>query len=286
MGVGFAVILVGGIAILLFIIHGFWYGRQNREPLVRDEHVEENAKELKPTSNDKSDIIGNVSIVDNDFADELTKDISRQYSENTDDIENNNEKTTRDENDMYINAEKEEQAKDQKANKKGFWDRLKGLFADDNKPKAPTHEPTVSSDLDIAEPQDNYQFRIAAKPDESFAARDIVELCEKYQLELGENDIYYHKIDGKEVFRICANEKPYGFAKDYVDTTIYKMITLVMILPERGCAQEYYTRTAQCAFIFAKVLEGTLLDKVNQPLTNEAIEANIKVLSHYDKAQQ
>ena len=125
MGVGFAVILVGGIAILLFIIHGFWYGRQNREPLVRDEHVEENAKELKPTSNDKSDIIGNVSIVDNDFADELTKDISRQYSENTDDIENNNEKTTMDENDMYINAEKKNKLKTKKQIKKVFGIDLK-----------------------------------------------------------------------------------------------------------------------------------------------------------------
>lgn len=273
MGVEFGLILIGGFAIFAFIIYGFWEGRQNREPLIRDEKVEENAAALTPTAEIGKDVVGRVSIVDNDFANEIT------------DIIENNERGDK----MYINTDNESPKKEEELEqqpkpvaKKGFWSKIKDFFKEET-PEEPTkHEPSVT-DLEIPDPEQNYQIRLKCEGDDLYAAKDIIEVCKKYQLTLGKNDIFYFNKDNREVFRLCGGSKPYGFGSDVADTTVYKSLILIMVLPDRGFAEKNYLFMAQCAFRFQQALGGIMRDGYNRPLDQTNVTAIRNVLANYDR---
>lgn len=274
MQVSFLVIVIGFIAILGFIIHGFWCGRQERSPLIRDEQAERNANSMHPTT-DLGTSEGKVTIIDNDFADEDLPNV----------INGNNDT-------MYINAEKNVEKQEEKDNSDSvnasneqaienpsIWSKIKNLFG--NSAQKSEKESTEADT--IQDPEDNYQIRINSTMGRPFAARDIVQLCEKYKLEHGKNNLYYHMNDGKEVFRLCGGEEPYVFDLDNLDTLTFSSLILILVLPDRGLAEDSYLRMAQFAYRLSLDLEGTMIDAHKNALNESKITEIRKILSAYDK---
>jgi FtsZ-interacting cell division protein ZipA len=269
-----SIILAGGLAILIYVIYSFWYGRQTREPLIRDEKVEENACSLVPTSTIENDVVDRVSIVDNDFANELKTIPSEELVNDTTDENQEN---------MQINYENDPQKEEGNTVKKGLWSRLKEFFSDRAiERNADKHEPTVMNN-EIADPEQSYQIRLMCEDNDLYAARDVVELCKKFNFEMCQGDIFCFKQDGQVVFKLGSNQKPYGFNESYVDTTTYKSLVLVMTLPDRGFAENFYVLMASCAFKFQQNLGGIIRDANNNPLDEKHVLETRKILNHYDK---
>ena len=76
------VIILGALAIVAFIVHGFVMGRVDRRPLVRDRMAESNAKAKTPTSNDMGQVQGSVKIIDKDV---INVD-NKEFIDNAEDV--------------------------------------------------------------------------------------------------------------------------------------------------------------------------------------------------------
>ena len=61
-------------------------------------------------------------------------------------------------------------------------------------------------------------------------------------------------------------------------------ICLVMVLPEKGLAENAYLDMAQFAYILSKELDGEMVDKRRIPYTEERILLDRKILIAYDKS--
>ena len=57
------IFVIGALLITMYIIHGFWEGRQNRAPLVRDSRTENNAQSLEPITEELGEREGAVKIM-------------------------------------------------------------------------------------------------------------------------------------------------------------------------------------------------------------------------------
>jgi FtsZ-interacting cell division protein ZipA len=259
------VCVIGFIAIVGFVFHGFWCGRQERSPLIRDEQIEDNANSMHPTTNNGTSN-QKITIVDNDFADE---DTSNSINGNKDT--------------MYINSEEvkdddsshDETAVEVKENiqRKSFWQSVKNFFGGN----ANTQETS-----DIKDPENNYKIRITAQDGELFSAKNIVQLCQKYKLIFGKHDIYYHYKDDKEIFRLCGGEKPFVFEPSSVENLSFSSIILIMVLPDRGEAEDNYLLMAQFSYLLAKNLNGSMTDAHKEVLDQDKIESIKQVLKNYD----
>lgn len=264
-------VVLGGLAIIAFIIKGFWSGRQNRVPLVRDEKSERNAKVLEPTvENTAVDTKEPVTIIESQ---------SIVVGENEDSEAKDGEVGS-----MYINAEDEKPEVDKSAkvqNNESLASSLLNKFKSFFKPK------NVQPPEEKEEPKSVYQINIVKSDMSKISVLEASMLCQKYNLVLGDHNIYYHlDDDNREVFKICGSSAPYSLDGEGTEGVEYDALFLFMTLPDRGMAEDSYLAMVQFGFLLTKELDGRIVDNNRQNVNEEVILKNRDVLSEYDKLSE
>ena len=79
------ILVFGFLLIVGFIVNGFYRGRQNRAALVRDPRTENLAQELSPTTNEVSEKIGAVDIVQSNIEEATVPNIEDFDAQNVGD---------------------------------------------------------------------------------------------------------------------------------------------------------------------------------------------------------
>jgi len=284
-------IILGTIAILSFIVYGCISGRANRKPLVRDEMSENNAKSKSPTSNEKGDVSGSVKIISKEVASVDNK----EFISNTEDIiimknsvaeeqlvtdgsiESSSVSASSSE-----NVNMDSQQSDTGSDKEGIISRisrfLKSLLNRSSRGSGNNGEGSM-------EPENLYQINVRRSNGEPISAMEAIQICERFNLALGEHDIYYcfDPKSGNEVFRVCGSTEPYGFAKSYKESVSYDAICLFMPLPDRGFAENSYCDMAAFAYKFATLIKGEMIDNNKKPIGEQFILHHREVLAAYDK---
>ncbi len=284
MDISIAVLILGTIFVVAFLIHGFWSGRQEREPLIRDAQAEANASALDPIVERKfAQNQEQVTIIDSATPADIAPPTIEKMA--------HNEFNDGTEPEMYINAEKQIKEQQTTQAKKGFWNKVKGMFgsAEDNDSidnNEPQQTQAQSIPEAIPEPAQQYIVRVQAPEGVSFTATDVIGMCEHYHLQLGDNDLYYHRDENNnEVFRICGGEDPYKLSAENADNTHYHSLLLIMLLPQRGQAEDNFLDTVKFAYRLTQTVAGTMFEYGNSdlPLDQTRIEEILKILQHYDK---
>lgn len=255
-------VLICTIAIILFLWYGFSYKVKN-EKIERDQVREMNAMRMEPTTKFAKDG-EQVTIVEKE---ECVATLNFNKLDDEDEILSTSDN------------ESIEQQENEQVSKCSFLsiiretvDRIKAIFLKSNEEE------------DQIKPDGYYQINVVKKDESEFLASDVRELCEKCNLKRGAHDLFYHYDPANnETFRICGGNEPYGFSDENPEDVSYSAICLVMVLPEKGLAENAYLDMAQFAYILSKELDGEMVDKRRIPYTEERILLDRKVLIAYDK---
>ncbi|MGN1392659.1 MAG: cell division protein ZipA C-terminal FtsZ-binding domain-containing protein [Succinivibrionaceae bacterium] len=267
MGLQVSIAIVGFLALTFFIISGFWTGRQRRSVLIHDEQAEKNAKLLKPTLADIDEIqnkeqvviVNSESISDQVFVDaDSNKQIDVDNTDNTDNVVHNDEKTGNSKHNLFND----------------LLVKIKHLFSSTTKVESP----------EVTEPKQVYQINIVKDNGEKISVKEAIAFCKKYNLVLGEYNLYYLMGENNNViFKLCGSSEPYGFSESDSETVSYEALCLFLNLPDRGYAEDYYLKMAQFAYLVAKEIGGSMLDNQKKPMGEEIIMKDREILAIYDQ---
>ncbi|MBQ3776409.1 MAG: hypothetical protein II847_09855 [Ruminobacter sp.] len=298
------VIILGALAIVAFIVHGFVMGRVDRRPLVRDRMAESNAKAKTPTSNDMGQVQGSVKIIDKDVINVDNKEfidnaedvvLSKDDADMNQNTQNQKEDSFENEQQNINSMEAVDSPADQKAESdtkqevdndmsdnnsivSSWWKKFCGLFTGSKKDGK-----NAENDM---EPLSVYQINVRRKDGQPISATTAVKICENCGLVLGEHDIYYFfdkNNPNNEVFRVCGGKDPYGFAKSYQESVSYEVLCLFMPLPERGFAEDAYLQMASFAYRFAHQIDGEMIDNNKRAIGESFVLHHREVLAAYDR---
>jgi FtsZ-interacting cell division protein ZipA len=251
---------------------------------------ENNAKSKSPTSNEKGDVSGSVKIISKEVASVDNK----EFISNTEDIIMKNsvaeEQLVTDGSiesssvsaSSSENVNMDSQQSDTGSDKEGIISRisrfLKSLLNRSSRGSGNNGEGSM-------EPENLYQINVRRSNGEPISAMEAIQICERFNLALGEHDIYYcfDPKSGNEVFRVCGSTEPYGFAKSYKESVSYDAICLFMPLPDRGFAENSYCDMAAFAYKFATLIKGEMIDNNKKPIGEQFILHHREVLAAYDK---
>lgn len=257
------ILVFGFLLIVGFIVNGFYRGRQNRAALVRDPRTENLAQELSPTTNEVSEKIGAVDIVQSNIEEATVPNIEDFDAQNVGD-----NKVT-----PLETAEAQPTTKSQET-KTSLIGRLKNIFSK----KAVTPKQVTVTE----EPQSQYFVSLKAPDGQEYAATDVDAICREYMFQLRDMNIYYHENEGRTVFGICGNTEPYGFADENLDQVHYKILNLFMYLPDRGYAENNYVEMVSFGYIITQKLGGTMVNENSEPIDETMVNRVRDVLLAYD----
>ncbi|WP_019003527.1 cell division protein ZipA C-terminal FtsZ-binding domain-containing protein [Succinimonas amylolytica] len=269
-GISLLVIVIGLIALTVYLATGFLQGRQNRKPLERDSITESTAKALSPLTDEEGVQEEGVRIIEER---ETVKVPVEEFTENS--IAPDNSVEASDDNNR---------GSGNSMAKLGFLYRLKNFLSGSDSSSTRTNEEEASTP---GHPEDFYQFNIIPEDQNGMIPASLVsQLCDKYHFEQGEHDVYEYRRDGRTLFTVCGNKAPYGFPKNEILSLNYKAIIVSMVLPERGEAEFTYSEMSKFAYILCREVGGKMVDNQKKPFDEAIFKNTTGILAFYDAGGQ
>lgn len=263
------VIVIGLVALAVYLATGFLQGRQNRKPLERDSITESTAKALSPLTDEEGIQEEGVRIIEEH---ETVKVPVEEFAEQTAASDSSVEAS-------FDNSRGSGGSGNSMA-KLGFLYRLKNFLSGSN--SSPTRENEEEASTP-GHPEEFYQFNIIPEDQDGMIPASLVsQLCDKYHFEQGDHDVYEYRRDGRTLFTVCGNKAPYGFPKDEILTLNYKAVIVSMILPERGEAEFTYSEMSKFAYILCREVGGRMVDNQKKPFDEAVFKNTTGVLAFYD----